>query len=219
MAFGRLRAKIKQTLDIFSNFAAEKIQTLKMQKHSVMRFILFFILFLVKTSFAQNMFTSDSLPFPQNWQGTWTGKLNIYTAKGVAQTIDMALEINKIDTSSLGAYTWGMMYVSKTKDWRPYELIPVDVNKGHWKVDEKNSIVMESYLFGQKLLCEFTVEGSRILCTYEKIDAKTIVFEVMAGKDTFVSTTGNTKQGDEQISEVKTFPFSGFQRAILKKIE
>jgi hypothetical protein len=164
------------------------------------------------------MLLSDSLPFPQNWQGTWSGKLNIYNAKGVAQTIDMSLEIHKIDTSSVGAYSWGMMYVSKNKDWRPYELIPIDASKGHWKIDEKNSIIMESYLFAQKFLCEFTVEGSRILCTYEKIDDKTMIFEVMAGKDTFVSTTGNTTQGTEKISEVKTFPFSGFQRAVLMRI-
>jgi hypothetical protein len=184
-----------------------------------MRFLLIF-LFLANLlqSQAQTMLSSDSLPFPQSWQGNWSGKLNIYNAKGIAQTIDMSLEIQKIDTSTVGAYSWGMMYVSKNKDWRPYELIPVDASKGHWKIDEKNSIVMESYLFGQKFLCEFTVEGSRILCTYEKIDDKTMVFEVMAGKDTFVSTTGNTMQGTEKISEVKTFPFSGFQRAILMRI-
>jgi hypothetical protein len=181
--------------------------------------ILILFLFLANILQSQTMLMSDSLPFPQGWQGIWSGKLNIYNPKGVAQTIDMSLEIQKIDTSSVGAYTWGMMYVSKSKDWRPYELIPIDASKGQWKVDEKNSIIMESYLFGQKLLCEFTVEGSRILCTYEKIDAKTIVFEVMAGKDTFVSTTGNAKHGDEQISEVKTFPFSGFQRGILMLVD
>lgn len=160
---------------------------------------------------------SDSLPFPASWAGNWAGSLDIYSVKGIAKTIPMFLEINKIDTSSTGRYTWGMVYVSKEKDWRPYELVPVEPTRGLWRVDEKNSISMESYLFGAKLLCWFVVEGNRILCTYEKTDANTIVFEVMSGKENAVSTTGNTKQGEEDLPEVKTYPFQGFQRGILKR--
>lgn len=106
---------------------------------------------------------------------------------------------------------------SKENDWRPCELVPVAPEKGIWKVDEKNSIAMESYLYGPKLLCWFTVQGSRILCTYEKTGDNTMVFEVVSGMETAISTTGNTKQGEEEIPEVKTYPVSVFQRAILKK--
>jgi hypothetical protein len=93
----------------------------------------------------------------------------------------------------------------------------VEPAKGLWRVDEKNSIVMESYLYGPKLLCWFTVQGSRVLCTYEKTKEDTLVFEVISGAETAVSTTGNTKQSDEDIPEVKTFPCSVFQRAVLKR--
>ena len=183
-----------------------------------MRFpaLLLFLAVVVRLS-AQNAAVPDSLAFPAAWAGNWAGSLNIYTAKGLAQTIPMFLEINKIDTSTTGRYTWGMVYVSKEKDWRPYELVPVAPERGVWKVDEKNSIAMESYLFGSKFLCWFVVQGSRILCTYEKTDADTMVFEVMAGKEEAVSTTGNTKQGEEDIPEVKAYPFQGFQRGILKR--
>lgn len=161
--------------------------------------------------------STDSLPFPASWAGNWAGSLDIYSPKGVVKTIPMFLEINKIDTSLTGRYTWGMVYVSKEKDWRPYELAPVEPARGIWRVDEKNSISMESFLFGSKLLCWFVVEGNRILCTYEKTDANTIVFEVMSGKEAAISITGNTKQGEEDIPEVKTYPFQGFQRGILKR--
>ena len=33
----------------------------------------------------------------------------------------------------------------------------------------------------------------------------------------YSSSTGNTVQGEEEIPEVKTYPFSVFQRAVLKK--
>ncbi len=175
------------------------------------------VVLLLFSSLVSAQTAADSLSFPASWAGNWAGTLDIFTPKGKAQTIPMFLEIHKIDSSQTGRYTWGMVYVSKEKDWRPYELLPVNPSAGLWKIDEKNSIMMESYLFQNKFLCWFVVQGSRILCTYEKTDAHTMVFEVMAGGETPVSTSGNTKQGEEDIPEVKTYPFQGFQRGILKR--
>ncbi len=180
-----------------------------------MRPILFFCLLL--GAFRLGAQSTDSLAFPASWAGDWSGKLLIYNAKGLAQSVDMTIEIHKIDTSTTGRYTFGLIYGSKEQDWRPYELVPVKPERGVWSVDEKNSIVMESYLVGPKLLCWFVVEGSRILCTYEKTGPDTMTFEVLSGSETPVSTTGNTKQGEEDIPEVKTYPFVVFQRALLQK--
>ena len=177
--------------------------------------ILCFSVFCTGISAAQN--TSDSLSFPASWQGDWSGTLEIFSGKGKIQSVDMRLEIHKIDTSREGRYTFGLVYGSKEQDWRPYELVPVAPERGVWKVDEKNSIVMESYLYGPKLLCWFVVQGNRILCTYEKTGDNTMVFEVLSGSETAVSTTGLTKQGEEDIPEVKTFPVGVFQRAVLRR--
>lgn len=155
--------------------------------------------------------------FPLTWQGNWSGTLDIFNAKGKAQSVAMTVEIHQIDTSKEGRYTFGLIYGSKDQDWRPYELVPVRPELGFWKVDEKNSIAMESYLLGPKFLCWFVVQGSRILCTYEKKDEQTMIFEVMAGPEKEASSTGNTKQGEEDIPEVKTYPFNVFQRAELKR--
>jgi hypothetical protein len=155
--------------------------------------------------------------FPESWSGDWNGTLEIFNAKGKVQSVEMTVEIHKIDTSKEGRYTFGLVYGSKEQDWRPYELVPVAPEKGIWKVDEKNSIAMESYLYGPKLICWFVVQGSRVLCTYEKTGDDTMVFEVISGMETAVSTTGNTKQAEEEIPEVKTYPCSVFQRAVLHK--
>jgi hypothetical protein len=180
-----------------------------------MRLIFYLLLSLPFALPAQN--AADTLPFPASWAGDWAGTLEIYNSKGLVQSVPMTLIIHPIDTSTEGRYTFGLIYGSKEQDWRPYELVPVDPQKGFWKVDEKNSIVMESYLYGPKLLCLFTVQGSRILCTYEKTGPDTIIFEVMAGSDKPVSTTGSTLYEGEQIPEVNTFPFSAFQRAVLRR--
>lgn len=174
-------------------------------------FVICFFLFAWNNLRAQNQAATG---FPAAWEGNWRGELEIFNASGRIQSIPMWLEIHKIDTSAAGRYTFGLVYGSKEQDWRPYELVPLAPDQGLWQVDEKNSIVMESYLYGPKLLCWFTVQGSRVFCTYEKRGDE-LLFEVYSGKELPVSTTGNTTQGTEAIPEVKTFPFAVFQRAVL----
>ncbi len=175
---------------------------------------LFFLLALAGRLPAQK---PSAITFPQDWTGNWAGTLRIYNAKGLADTVRMQLEIHPIDTSAEGRYTFGIVYGSKEKDWRPYELVPVAPERGLWQVDEKNSIVIESFLYGPKFMSWFVVLGNRLLCTYERVDADTLLFEVYSGLDRPVSTTGNTKREGEEIPEVQTFPFAVFQRAILKR--
>lgn len=186
-----------------------------------MRQFLFLLAFgLVITAHGQSQETkllTTTANFPESWSGDWSGTLDIYNGKGKVQSTTMTVEIHKIDSSTQGRYTFGLIYGSKAQDWRPYEIVPVKPEIGLWKLDEKNSIAMESYLTGPKLLCLFTVEGVRILCTYEKTSEDTLVFEVVSGTEAAVSTTGNTKQGEEEIPEVKSFPCTGFQRAVLKR--
>ena len=175
------------------------------------------LLACISILFIQTLFAQTAETFPASWQGDWSGTLDIFNGDGKVQSVAMTIQIHKIDTSQEGRYTFGLIYGSKDQDWRPYELVPVAPERGMWKVDEKNSIAMESFLYGPKFLCWFVVEGNRVLCTYEKTGDKTIVFEVMAGLEKETSTTGNTKQGEEDISEVKTYPFSVFQRAVLTR--
>ncbi len=179
-----------------------------------MRILWFICVFFIGQQTLLSGQATDSLAFPASWSGSWHGTLEIFNARGKVQSVPMWVEIHPIDSSTTGRYTFGLVYGSKEQDWRPYELVPVAPEKGLWQVDEKNSIVMESYLFGPKLLCWFVVQGSRVLCTYEK-RGKEMLFEVYSGQETPVSSTGNTKQNDEEIPEVKTFPFSVFQRATL----
>jgi hypothetical protein len=160
---------------------------------------------------------ADSLQFPASWAGNWTGTLQVYNGKGMLQSVAMTVEVAKLDTSTQGRYTFGLIYGSKDQDWRPYELVPVNPAKGIWKVDEKNSIAMESYYYGNKLMCWFVVQGSRVLCTYEKTSDKEMVFEVMSGAEKAASTTGNSTHQGEAIPEVLTYPIATFQRAILHR--
>ena len=57
----------------------------------------------------------------------------------------------------------------------------------------------------------------QVLSILEKTGPDTLVFEIVTGKETPISTTGNTKQGEEDIPEVKTYPIGVYQRAVLHK--
>lgn len=180
-------------------------------------FIRYSALFLgviwASTFFAQ----TNNRSFPASWTGDWKGTLHIFNGQGEVQTVDMTVSVARLDTSTQGRYAFGLIYGSKEEDWRPYELVPVAPEKGIWKVDEKNTIAMESYFYGGKLLCWFVVQGARVLCTYEKIGDDMMVFEVMSGPEKSVSSTGKQTHKGEEIPEVVTYPFSAFQRAVLKK--
>jgi hypothetical protein len=156
--------------------------------------------------------------FPQSWFGRWKGNLEIYNAKGLAQTIPMALLMDKTDTS--GVYKWYIQYGADTsKGLRPYLLRTIDATKGLYVCDELNSIRMESYLLGNRLFCSFSVMGNVLLSTYEK-QGDNMLFEIVMWKENPISTTGNTKAippETEDIPPVKSYPVMVHQRAVLER--
>ncbi len=155
--------------------------------------------------------------FPASWVGNWKGTLNIYSVKGLSQSVLMEVEIAKIDTSE-NRYTWALIYgEDKVKGRRAYELVVKDPAKGLYVNDEKNTIAMENYLIAGKLYCYFSVEGNFLTSTMEKQNENTMLFEITSGNDKPVSSTGNQIFQGDTIPVVKTFPVRVVQKAILKK--
>ncbi len=154
--------------------------------------------------------------FPQSWLGSYKGDLLIYDADSVKMKLKMELFISKTKIDSV--FNWTITYdVKNKKDVRAYSLVVVDRAKGHYKIDERNSIEIDSYLHNNNILTSFLkVNESYIIATYAKIE-ETIEFEIIAGKSTPVSTTGNQMINEEEIPQVDTFPVNGRQKAILIK--
>ena len=163
-----------------------------------------------------SFFTTAQESFPQNWLGHYKGDLLIYDADSVRIKLIMELSISKTNVDSL--FDWSITYDFKNKkDVRAYSLVLVDRTKGYYKIDERNSIEIDSYLHNGNILTSFyKVEESYIIASYTKIE-ETIVFEIIAGKSTPISTTGNQMVNEEEIPQVDTFPVNGRQKAILVK--
>lgn len=147
------------------------------------------------------------------WSGHWKGKLEIFDAKTVKQTIPMELEIHKRDSTH---WQWKMVYgEGDKKDVRDYELILKDAEKGHWIIDEKNTISMDMQLHYRHFTSVFSVEGAILCITYTLRDDKTLIFEVVSASEKQKYTTG---KGDKEIPFVISYPCNAYQKAVLHKV-
>ena len=180
--------------------------------------ILFTFLGILFTACSKKNYTSEFLPkekFPQTWFGIWSGELNIYSPQGVKQTIPMELEIGP--TNQEDVFIWAITYgEDKVNGRRSYELKVINVEQGLYVIDEKNTIELESYLYHNRFISRFEVQGNLLICTYEKRKEE-IVFEVIAGAhQPGITSGGETFEGNE-IPVVQSYPISVSQRAFLKK--
>ncbi len=157
----------------------------------------------------------DTIPFPQSWEGKWTGTLEVFNLLGKQRELPMELHILPMDTSE--NHTFHIIYgEDKVEGLRPYELVTVNPDKGMYAIDEKNSIQMEAYLIDNTLLQRFDVEGTMLLTSTEKRGDK-LVWSIISGPLKVMSTTGNETVDDEEIPEVKAYPLVVMQKAILTK--
>jgi hypothetical protein len=151
--------------------------------------------------------------FPKNFIGNWKGTLQWIIAGKPAQTFTMQLRINTADTA--GQYTWQIIYGDDDKDNRPYLLKPVDTAKGYWVVDEKNGIVLGSYVHGNCLQGAFTVNENTIVDNY-CLEGDSINVEFFSIK------LGDKKQsgkGTDEVPHVDSYRVSSYQKGVLTRMK
>ncbi|MEO1263337.1 MAG: hypothetical protein AAFZ15_31295 [Bacteroidota bacterium] len=182
---------------------------MKKQKFALALFFLLPSIFC----FSQN----EERPFPQSWEGKWSGLIEIFKDTGKVQTLPMQLHILPIDSAAVPSWTWTIIYGEDQESGkRPYELVTLDATKGHYMIDEKNSIKMEGYFIGGQFYQWFEVQGNRLLIRADKVGAS-IVWEIVVGGTRPVSTTGDSTFDNEEIPPVLTYEIGTVQRALLSR--
>ncbi len=158
----------------------------------------------------------DSLGFPGNWVGEWTGDLVISTSAGEVQQLPMILRILPQEE---GRYTFTIVYGEDTpENTRPYFLETIDAEKGHYVTDEENSILLDDFLINGKLYSRFEVMGNLLLSTLEEREGQ-LIYEIISGPLAPIRTTGDTIIEGEEIPPVNSYHVKVQQRAVLVRKE
>jgi hypothetical protein len=125
------------------------------------------------------------------------------------------MELHVAPIEGRAAWTWRIIYGEGAKrQVRDYELLPVAGGAGHFRVDEKNGIVIDSWLHQGTLYSRFEVGGVSIDARYT-LDGGTLTVSLVTTRVTPAATTG----GDKGIPAVKAFPFVALQSGTLTKSE
>jgi len=181
-------------------------------------FSLIFLLFIISCSRTHSvdltpLVKENKAQFPADWIGNWEGILDIFNAAGKAKSIKMRMEIQKTDT--LGTYAWTIIY---GEDKRSYYLHEIDATKGIYQMDEKNSILLNSYLLNDRLVSTYEVMGNNITTSYRLVNDQ-LIFEVYASSTRESLNTGGTVIDDAEIPVVKSYLSTGYQKATLRKLK
>lgn len=160
----------------------------------------------------------SSYPFPEAWLGTYKGDLHIMGTNKVVQRIPMQLSLTDLD--SAGCVDWDLRYriSSDNEDIRRYILLPEAPEKGHYLLDERNSIQLKIQFYYDELVSIFEVADAQLTVRYQKINNRQILFTVHSSNLTRVLESGNdTTAAGEYISPARSYQVVGVQRAILTK--
>ena len=149
--------------------------------------------------------------FPQSFIGFWKGQLQWMVAGKPTQQFNMQLIIQPLD--SAGLYTWQIIYGDSTIDNRPYILKPVDAAKGNWIIDEKNGIVLNSYVHGNAIHGAFTVQGKTIVDNY-RVEKDQLFVEFFSFN---LKDKKRSGKGTESTPFVDSYKMGSYQMGILVK--
>lgn len=156
--------------------------------------------------------------FPENFIGNWKGTLQWMMAGKPPQSFQMQLRIQPAD--SAGQYTWQIIYGEDNKDNRPYILKPIDTAKGHWLVDERDGILLDTYVHENCVHGAFSVQGSTIVDNYCIENAGTDSCKMQV--EFFSIRLGDKRQsgkGNEETPYVDSYRIGSYQRGVLHKMK
>lgn len=153
--------------------------------------------------------------FPDSWVGDYAGELEIYGVDAIKMKVQMKLEVQPKSDS---IYTWHLIYkFNGNEDKRMYELQIIDAEKGHYMIDEKNTILIDGYYRMGIFTSFFEVQESFIISTYKKKDDD-LIFEIIAATRKDATLSGDQEHDGNPIPKVVTYPVNGRQKAVLRKI-
>lgn len=162
-----------------------------------MRYLLIFFFFLSKSTVAQQTFVEKCL-------GGWQGTMYMYNDGIVEDSVPVKLTVAA--TKDTGVWVWRTEYLSvKSPMVKDYTLKMKDKAKKIYVIDEGGGLLLENYVFSQKMYSLFETQQVYLTATYELI-GENLVFEVTSGKKLTATHP-----------EVNNYSIANVQRVVLQK--
>lgn len=151
--------------------------------------------------------------FPFEWIGHYSGQLTLHGLGKDTTQINMQLTIGSPGAS--GFYPWVLQYGEKDK--RYYGVEVVNAEKGHYLIDEYNSIKLDAFLRGNHFISRFAVSGSDLIFHYEKKNEGIAIMVYSSKSDPF-SETGGEIIAQDTVPAVESFRMNGYQSGFLNQV-
>lgn len=165
------------------------------------------------------LFTSLSIKsqiIPVEWEGIWHGTVDIWSYNVKTDSFPMSLEITPQDS------VWNFVISYKKDvnkpDIRRYELIVVDKSKFHLAIDEKNTIILDSYFNDNCLYTKFGGMGSDLqtrICMSERC----LEYEITSNLSDPIRVSGDEIVNSDTIPEIRSYDLYHIMKARLIKEE
>ena len=156
-------------------------------------------------SVADTVDLSEQKQFPKSWIGNWHGQLFVHDQSETPEKVAMSLKIQPIGPDR---YTWHIKYGEQPT--REYELAPVNKERGHWVIDEKNGILLDTFVRGGDLHDQFQVGNSRISTIYD-LEGDSLQME----RTSFSAQP--MRRSESGGTEAYSFEVQGYQEAFLTR--
>jgi hypothetical protein len=148
--------------------------------------------------------------FPDAWIGSWRGTCVARYPDGRRMAFPMELHVRPLDDPQ--RWSWTLVYgAGAQRQERPYQLVCLDADAGHYAIDEQNSIVIDAYHIGADLVSMYQVQQSLMIVVYTRT-AEGIEFALSAVGTGAPRTSG----GEGEIPAVDAYPVQVMQRATLR---
>lgn len=148
---------------------------------------------------------------PDEWFGTWKGKVKLQGSDTKEREVGMELSVGKVPGSQDAS--WTITYTDGAKkDVRAYVLSPVKDKPNRFVTDEKNGIVLDDTLIGNTLYSQFKVQETLLHVRF-RLSGKSMEVEMCSYSFKEARSTSATASGEK----VDSYHLRSVQSGVLKK--
>lgn len=155
--------------------------------------------------------------FPADWQGKWSGEVQVWSPGVQQDAFPMYLDIQPTDSTWTYTIFYGHNRLPEP-DVRPYSIVILNDSLQHFAIDEHNDILLDAYYLDNCLYSVFAGMGSQLqsrVCH----EGDYLQYEITSFYGDAVRTSGDSIIGTDTIPPIQSYEVYSVMKARLVKEE